>query len=80
MAYSDYYYLHASKKVQALAAPYMGQGHSLYWIWKNVQLPVFPISYTKFVDMLGEGNLDKRLADHERKRAKRFKYCKITNT
>lgn len=73
MAYTNYYYLHAAKRVQALAAPFLEEGYSLYWIWQNVQLPLFPISYSKFVEMMSESQLDNRIAKKELKRCNRFK-------
>lgn len=72
MAYSNYYYLHAARRVQQTAAPYLDAGRSMYWIWQNVQLPIFPMSYTSFVSMMSESRLEARIAHKEKGRNRRY--------
>lgn len=73
MAYNKYYYLHAARMMQKKAAPYLEYGRSLYWIWKHVQLPHFPISYQKFVDMMSEPRIEHQLCELEKIQNERFK-------
>lgn len=63
MAYIDYYYLENARKAQNLARPHILEGKSMRWTWINVQIPVWHVSYSTYIKMLSETNLDERIEE-----------------
>ena len=63
MSYSRYYRLRAAKKIQDAARPHVIKGETLRWVWINIQLPLWPISYDLFMKLMSETDLDRRIEE-----------------
>lgn len=69
--YSEYYRLLEARKIRDMVIPLLKEGYSLKRIWKRHQLPVWPMSYRKFMYLANEANIDKRIEEIEAKAGRR---------